>query len=505
MGAYARIAKASIQTSGKNLGFIRGWPSTMGCLVEILRSVLALVLGVIVFFGFLFLLLLNNFSDKMLNSEFYIDTIVAEDTYNRVYDEVLLDEELLGTTQDLLGGVQVVTQEDIVMLLRQIVPPEYLQSQVEGSIHRTIDYFNEDRDTLELYVELGPPLNNVKPVLFQYIDQRIDGLVLEDLGRPECTPDRVNELASRYEARWGELANGKVPKSVPSLESLNSTCRSLIFELAFTRLVAGSSLNDEAKAGLLAIEGEMRQEFVVEGDTHGVLKLAARPLATPLMDDAIDRVREELDGQDRLDLIRQLALWNEGFNEAELRSDIDTSRKWLNRGRTKLGKPAAWAMLIGGSILMGLIYYPSLKNALRWPGVTLFLTGLVFFVTGKVAESRVPDGLRDLVERGANEISGVPTSVTDLGGDLLVSFGKQLTGGIDGPALTLLIIGALLFGASFFAFLLGPLLLPVTTSRLVMRILGIIKAPFRRGGGQPPAQGPGDVRQQNIRSGPNAP
>ena len=453
----------------------------MGCLVDILRSVAALILGVAVFFSFLFLLLHNNGSDKMLSFDFYTDTIDGEDTYNRVYDDVLLDPELLGTTQDLLGDIQVVSQEEIVALLRQMVPPEYRQSQVEGSIQRTVDYFNEDRDTLELYVELGPPIENIKPVLFQYIEGRIDGLVLEDLGRPECTPDRVNELAGRFEARWGELAEGKVPQALPSLESLNSTCRNLVFELAFTRLVVGSSLNDEAKAGLLAIEGELKEEFVVEGDTHGVLKLVARPLATPLMDDAIARVREELDGQDRFDLIHRLALWNDDFTEAELRSDIDTSRKWLNRGRG-LGKPVAWAMLIAGSIVMGLIYYPSLKNALRWPGVTLFLTGLVVFVTGKGVESQVPEALEELVEQGANEISGVPNSVTDLGGDLLVSFGKQLTGGIDGPALTLLIIGALLFGASFFAFLIGPLLLPITMSRMLLRILGILKLPFRRGG-----------------------
>ena len=469
----------------------------MGCLADILRSVLALVLGVVVFFGFLFLLFFSNVTDKLLSSEFYTDTISGEDTYNRVYDEVLLDPELLGTTQDLLGDIQVISQEEIVGLLRQIVSPAYLQTQVEGSIQRTVDYFNEERDTLELYVEFGPPLANIKPVLFRYIDQRIESLVLQDLGRPECTPDRVNQLADGYAARWSDLADGKVPQSVPSLESLNTACRGLIFDVAFTTVVSGSSLNDDAKAGLLAIEGDIRREFVVEGDTHRVMKLAARPLATPLMDDAIDRIREELDGQDRLHLIHRLAQWNDDFTEAELRDDIETSREWLNRGRTDLGKPAAWAMLIAGSIIMGLIYYPSLKNALRWPGVTLFLTGLVFFVAGKVAESRVPDGLQALVERSSNEISGVPNSVTDLGGDLLVSFGKQLTSGIDGPALTLLIIGALLVGASFFAFLIGPLFLPVTTSRLVLRILGMLRAPFRRGGGQRPAQGPGgmDVSQ----------
>ena len=62
----------------------------MGCLLDILRSVLALVLGVVVFLGFLFLLLLNNVSDKMLSSEFYIDTIDGENTYERVYDDVLV-------------------------------------------------------------------------------------------------------------------------------------------------------------------------------------------------------------------------------------------------------------------------------------------------------------------------------------------------------------------------------------------------------------------------------
>ncbi len=469
----------------------------MGCLLDIVRSVLALVLGVVVFFGFLFMLLLTNFSDKLLNSEFYTDTISGQDTYNRVYDEVLLDEELLGTTRDLLGDVQVVTQEEIVLLLRQIISPQYLQSQVEGSINRTVDYFNEDADTLELYVDLGPPIDNIKPVLFQYIDQRIEGLVLEDLGRPECTPDRVSEIAGGYVTRWGELADGRVPQSVPSLESLDSLCRNLVFELAFTSIVSGSSLSDAAKSGLLEMEGEIRQEFVVQGDTHGVLKLAARPLATPLMDDAIASIREELDEQDRLDLIHRLALWNDDFTEAELRSDFDASRRWLNRGRDKLGKPAAWAMLIAGTIIMALIYYPKVKNMLRWPGITLFLTGVVFFVTGKIAESRLPDALEELVERSANEISGVPPSVTDLGGDLLLSFGKQLTSGIDGPALTVLIISALLFGASFLTFLLTPLFLPLTTSRLALRILGIIKAPiviqkapFGRGGGQPPAQRP---------------
>jgi hypothetical protein len=85
------------------------------------------------------------------------------------------------------------------------------------------------------------------------------------------------------------------------------------------------------------------------------------------------------------------------------------------------------------------------------------LTGLVFLVIGKVLESQVPDRLRELAEGGSGVTGGVPASVNALGGDLLVSFGKHLTSGIDGPALAVLIIGAALFGASFFVFLLRRL------------------------------------------------
>ena len=448
----------------------------MGCALAIIRSVAALVLGVVVFFGFLWFLLLNNVSDKLLNAEFYTDTISGEDTYNRIYDEVLLDEELETTTQDLLGGVQVVSQEEIVGLLREIIPPEYLQSETERAIHRTVDYFNDDRENLDLYLDIGPPLDNVKPVLFRYIDQRIDSLAEEDLGPSLCTPQRVDDVAAKYQERWQRLSGGEVPTSIPSLATFESGCRLIIFELAFDNLVAQADLDERTKQGLRSRRSDLREHFVV-GEAKEVLKVAARPLAEPLMDDAIARVREELDDQDRLDLIHRIAEWNDRIDEPELRSDIDSARDWINWGQ-KFGKALALAMLIGGSIVLGLIHYPSLSNGLRWPGLTLFLTGLVFFVTAKVMESKVVDWMQDLVERGASEVTGVPPSVTDLGGDLLGSFGQQLTSGFAGPALAVLIIGALLFGASFLInyvmFLLRLILLPL---RL---ILGRLRRDGRR-------------------------
>ena len=121
------------------------------------------------FFGFLFLLLANNLTDKLLSADFYSNIISGQDTYDRIYDEVLLDEELARTTQDLLGNVQV-PQEEIVSLLREIMPRDYLQSQVEGSIQRTVDYFKKDLERLELYVELGPREGEGMIVVYSGLD-----------------------------------------------------------------------------------------------------------------------------------------------------------------------------------------------------------------------------------------------------------------------------------------------------------------------------------------------
>ncbi|MCH8297460.1 MAG: hypothetical protein IH873_05285 [Chloroflexi bacterium] len=426
----------------------------MGCLISILRAGAGLVLGVVIFVGFLFFLILNNVSDKLLNADFYKNTIAAEDTYNRIYDEVMLDDELLDRTAEMLGDIQVVSHEEIVALLREIVPPAYIQEQVEASIDRTVDYINEDVDRLEVYVELAEPLNNVKPVMFAYMDSRIDQLRVEETrGIGSCTPSSMGGLAGRYFDTFSGLADGVVPESIPSIKEIAAPCRIILFELAYSSLIDDSGLSDEVKQNLKDGKGDLRLPFAT-GDTLGVLKVSARLLAEPLMDDAIDRLREDLGENGRFDLLRQLAEWDPDTTEAEIRDDIDEGRKWVSRAN-KFGDLTSLLMVIGGAVLMGLVFFPKLSGMLRWPGIALLITGVFFFVAGKIAESEVPDRLTDVIETGADKVSGVPPAVTDLGGDILVSFGSQLTDGFVGPSLTLLVIGAVLLGSSFFTIILG--------------------------------------------------
>ena len=112
----------------------------MGCIVPILRAGAGLLLSVVLFVGFGLSLVGSNVSDKLLNAEFYGDIIAAESTYNRIYDEVLVDDELKETVTGLLGNINVVSKQETVILLRQVVPPEYL---VFGGFFRTSIVFFE--------------------------------------------------------------------------------------------------------------------------------------------------------------------------------------------------------------------------------------------------------------------------------------------------------------------------------------------------------------------------
>ena len=59
-------------------------------MATLLRAAAGLVLGMVVFAGLLYLLVVVNFSQRLEDSEVYRDAIQETDAYNRIYDEVLV-------------------------------------------------------------------------------------------------------------------------------------------------------------------------------------------------------------------------------------------------------------------------------------------------------------------------------------------------------------------------------------------------------------------------------
>jgi hypothetical protein len=427
----------------------------MGCILFIIRPIVSFVLGLVVLAGLLLTLVSGNVSNKLLNPDFYIEPLQQQDVYNRVYTEVLVDPALQETTRDLLGDVEVDPGE-IVALLQQIIPPEYLQSQVEDAIQRTVGYFNGDLEELDLYVDLGPPLANAKGVLLTYVDGRIDALPLDEFQGDPCNIRGGLQAASRFEVFFQRLAAGRTPSSLPSLASVEPACRELLFDVVISQSLTAGVLEPGIQKALSDIRDDLRREFL-DGDSHGFLKVAARSVTAPLLDAAIQEILNDLDGQGRLDLIARVAAWNDEFSEAEIRSELGQSRDAVNRFST-LSRTVSLAVFAGGLILMSLAYLPSLANMIRWPGLTMLLTGAVTFAIGKVLQSRVPEELANFVSFSASGVSDFPRSVAELSSGLLVAYGQSLLSGVTDFSLMVLTIGALLFGASFFVFLLRPII-----------------------------------------------
>ena len=298
----------------------------------ILRAIASLVLGVVVFFAFLGLLSLSTLHGKFLNDEFYDKHLAENDVYTRFYDEVLLeDPEIQDTTRELLGNVDV-PREDVVEVTRDIFPPDYLQSQVEGAVEGITDYLKKDTDTPQVFIDLSTPLDNVKPAIFKYIDRRIDEMdevpitTLAELERemeslfrtlemgqipssvpsvedpraivdsfieqeidnlqevPITTPEELNEYLDRS---YRQLINGEIPATIPSIDAIPVHLRGLAYDQAVREIRQDPSVPEEITANLDEQEDAIKSQLAV-GDVKGALEIASGPLTTLAIDEFLD-------------------------------------------------------------------------------------------------------------------------------------------------------------------------------------------------------------------------
>ena len=403
-----------------------------GWYLVIARAVASLVLGLIVFVGLLYFVVLTNISSKLLDHEFYNGILVDADTYNRVYEVVVTETELIDEAGYPVGNAGIISDEDKVSLLREVFPPEYLRSQTEGFIESLVSYMAGEADELEIVVEFGQPIENLRPAAYAYMDRRIDALEEEDTPEPpECSRDAVEQLAAGFQKRWEQLAEGDIPSSIPSLNSLDQLCRALVFEAVFIALPTVTtqvSLTDDV------LRQALRQAFD-DADARQAVKVLARPLSEPFIDDAIEEFRSELEPGDRLDLISKFAE-EEGVSEEDVRQSAAEIRDGVSFFRG-LSRTLALVIVAVGAAIIGALHLPRPGPMLGWPGITLLLSGAVCYVVGRVAHSQLDQQLMSAVDSS-------PQLTVDVAG----FFSQRLTSGFAGPAIIIMVVGALLIVAS---------------------------------------------------------
>ena len=519
-----------------------------GCLMVILRPIFTLIFGIVLFLGCLGFVLVTSVRDNFLTSEFYLDNLAENDVYERIYTEVLLDQEFEDTTQELMGDIQV-PQADIVGLAKEIIPPDYLQAQVEGAVTGTIDYLNKDTDDPQVFIDLGPPLDRVKPTLLGYIDRRIDALAeepvksIEDLGQKlevlydllkdgkiqeintipviedtaalvdnyvdetlaqlqEIPVNTEEEFQEAVENIYEDLASGTFPTEIPSVGAISISLRISSYDLALEAARRDGTVPLETLAALdrqeAVIKNQLRigdvkaalkvaspeltapvlSEFVDdayekafatlsndpnfpqralagldersediktalgEGKIKDALKAGVSGLASPLIDDAIDELKKDLDGQSRLDLIEKAAEQNDESKE-EFLDQVDIVRNVIDR--SQVGEWLAIAVIVAAGLAMSFVQIPRMASALRMPGITLFFSGVLFLALGLITGSQL---LKEPVNREG--VDAIPPSLVDIINDLSTSMASDVGAGFINFSIILIVVGFGLALGSFF-------------------------------------------------------
>ncbi|HEU0020296.1 MAG TPA: hypothetical protein VFR55_01285, partial [Dehalococcoidia bacterium] len=344
---------------------------------------------------------------------------------------------------------------EIVQILRRIAPPDYLQAEVEANLQRAVEYFGGERDALELEIDLRELLPRVKLNIFEYVDRLIDELDIVDIDPTQDPLDQLADVEELINAIVWDIASGKNPEAVPAIAIIPAPLRAGVFDSLLPSVLNDPRIDLRVRRGLAANVTSIRREFIA-GDTRRFLKEVAHAGLTPLIDQGIAGLNRYTDEPGQLDLIAIAAHNSDGITEVTLRDRLDGIRDQFRRGAT-LGGSVALTVAIVATVVMFLIYLPSLTNAMRWPGLTLLLTGLVLVVLGKLLESTLPGLINALVEEQILKVADLPPTAVTLVNDLAQQFTNHLFTGLANPALIILLSGASLFGGSF----LVPLLRPV--------------------------------------------
>lgn len=277
--------------------------------MAVLRPILGLILAVVIIVGFICLVVVSGFRSNFLSADFYTENIAENSVYDRIYDEVLLDPEFERQTDYLVAGVEV-PHEDVIEVTRSILPPAYLEAQVENALSGALDYLKRDSEEALVFIELAEPIDKIKPTLLAYIDRRIDEIPTKEVAD-------VEEMADELAILWKDLEEGQPPESIPALRdpaSLNDSLASYIFDLAIAELEADPAFPESAITGLLQQEDEIKVSLIAV-DVKGALRTGASSVATPVINralaEAIDDIpTQEVDGA--VEMAEEIAfLWKE--------------------------------------------------------------------------------------------------------------------------------------------------------------------------------------------------
>jgi hypothetical protein len=173
------------------------------------------VLGALFVVSFLLFVVLLTLRYTVLDAPWYREVLAETNTYERVYDRVLVDPEVKSVTDDLVGNLPI-DRALIDANLRLVIPPDTLADTLDRTITTLTEYLRKDRNDVDADFAIGPMQRNLERLNRAYLDDLVSTL------EPRVVSG-LEEFSTRFEALEADVNAGRTPTEFPALPPIPGT------------------------------------------------------------------------------------------------------------------------------------------------------------------------------------------------------------------------------------------------------------------------------------------
>ena len=158
----------------------------------LLRAAIAVFLGVLALLAYGCYLSATVTETIVAKPVHLTQALDRADAYNRIHETGLLRQQFEDILNPLLGEFNL-GDADRTELQRAILTRDYLKINAEQHLEALSRFFRFESDVLEAQLDLGDPIQRVKPVLFAFLDERMDRAGIESAFSPDDLGERMVE------------------------------------------------------------------------------------------------------------------------------------------------------------------------------------------------------------------------------------------------------------------------------------------------------------------------
>jgi hypothetical protein len=355
--------------------------------------------GALFALSFLLFAVLLTMRYTVLDSAWYRETLVENDTVPRIYDEILVDPEVKEVTDDLLGNLPV-DRSLIDANLRLVIPPDTLRDTLNRTISTLAEYLREERDDIDADFAIAPLARNLERLNRSFIADILNNL------QPTLVFG-IQDFAEKFQQVQDDVNAGRTPTAFPALPPIAGSEEIVTGILMAPILEPPPGLRKQVLAAVKA------------GDANGAFALVLPAIRADEAQQATRELREQAGG-DEYDYGEEIILTEDG---PEMQT-VQTVRDAAGDIR-QIVFVVTTLVMIGSLVAIVWVANRSGGSWLRTLGVTLIVGGAFVNVVWLIVRLILGDplsGLTSTMPRFPGNFSAITTGTKRMPGLAFASF-----------------------------------------------------------------------------------